>query len=389
MAFESIGFSKQGSLGVLTLQSPATLNALTLEMVQGIEHHLRRSAADPEIAVLVLRGAGEKSFCAGGDVKKVVLAAKSDSNDRYPLDFFVTEYRLDYSIHVYPKPILVLGHGIVMGGGIGLLSGATCRVVTETAQLAMPEIAIGLYPDVGGSYFLSRLPGHLGLYLGLTAARINSADAIALKFADFILQASDFEALLEELLGVPWQDDEATNRLFLKKTLQHFAARAKAVPEMTVLPRQAEIERLIGGKSLTEIAASFSPARNSADPWIATGAQSFLNGCPTSAGIMIEQWKRGKTMSLADCFRMELDLSLNCVKRPNFREGVRARLIDKDQAPHWTPATLAEVSDDWIQEHFRSPWSPESHPFKDLETSVPRPKAPCHSPKAPEGGSGP
>ncbi len=372
MATESIRFERRGPLAVLTLNRPESLNALTLEMVQELERLLRELASEPGTSVIVLQGAGEKSFCAGGDVKQVVQPVPSHTGSNYPLEFFTTEYRLDYLIHVYPKPIVVLGHGLIMGGGLGLMAGASCRIVTESAHLAMPEIAIGLYPDVGGTYFLSRLPGHLGLFFGLTAARLNAIDAVHLKLADFMIPEGDREAIIDELSEVPWGDDPAQNRVFARKTAQNFAARVRNPPVSELKSHLDEIESLIGAKSLREISRSLRDGCGSTDSWIAARARAFVEGCPTSAAIMLEQWKRGRDLTLADCFRLELDLSLNSVAGPNFREGVRARLVDKDQKPRWTPATVEEINPTEIQSYFESPWKPDEHPFRDLEKTAPQ-----------------
>src|SRR5690606_2136695 len=194
-------------IGIATLDAEKSLNALSLPMIEALDHLLRAWADDPEIVCVLLRGAGSKAFCAGGDVRRLAEACLEHPGEVPPLAarFFADEYRLDHRIHTFPKPLICWAHGYVMGGGMGLMQGATIRVVTPSSRLAMPEINIGLYPDVGGSWFLARLPGKLGLFLGLTASQINPRDALDLDLADRFLLEDQQEELLARLTQLNWQ----------------------------------------------------------------------------------------------------------------------------------------------------------------------------------------
>ncbi|MDO8695935.1 MAG: enoyl-CoA hydratase/isomerase family protein, partial [Pseudomonas sp.] len=195
-------------IGVATLDATASLNALTLPMIEALSAKLTAWATEPSIVCVVLRGNGEKAFCAGGDVLDLVTACRAQPGQVPDLArrFFADEYRLDHLIHRYPKPLLCWAHGYVMGGGMGLMQGAGVRIVTPSSRLAMPEISIGLYPDVGGSWFLARLPGKLGLFLGLTGAHINGRDALDLDLADRLLLDEQQDELLAGLQQLNWQE---------------------------------------------------------------------------------------------------------------------------------------------------------------------------------------
>jgi enoyl-CoA hydratase/carnithine racemase len=359
-------------IGVATLNAGKSLNALTLDMIRLLDPRLKAWALDPEIACVVLSGTGDKAFCAGGDVRSLreaILAHQAPAPNPQAEAFFSEEYRLDYRIHTYPKPILVWGGGIVMGGGLGLLAGASHRVVTETSRIAMPEIGIGLYPDVGGSWFLRRMPGRTGLFLALTGAALNGHDALAVGLADFFLRAADRGALMEHLGTVAWTDAPAANHAALSRALRQFAGNATELrPASNVRTHAETIERLTDGDTLAEVVALITGYRGE-DAWLGKAAATLAGGSPTSAALIWSIWHRARHMSLAEAFRMELIVSLQCCEHPDFAEGVRALLVDKDNKPRWTPATLTEVSDAWIAEHFTAPWSPwanQAHPLADL-----------------------
>jgi enoyl-CoA hydratase/carnithine racemase len=360
-------------IGFAQLNLEKALNALNLDMIRLLDPQLRRWAADPGIACVVLHGAGSKAFCAGGDVRflRDAILAHKDTPAPNPQAqaFFAEEYRLDYRVHTYAKPILVWGSGIVMGGGLGLLAGASHRVVTETSRIAMPEIGIGLYPDVGGSWFLRRMPGRTGLFLALTGASLNAADALELDLADFFLRAADQEPLFEELALAQWSGRPEDDRAVLSQVLRRFAREAAAARPVSNVQAHADaIASLTGGDSLAEIVAAITGYSGS-DPWLKKAAASLAAGSPTSAALMWELWHRAKHLGLADVFRLELIVSLQCCEHPDFAEGVRALLVDKDNQPRWSPATLAGITSAWVSEHFAAPWSAwlnESHPLADL-----------------------
>lgn len=346
-------------IGIATLNVEKALNSLTLEMIRALDAAMVKWAGDPKVACVVLDGTGSRAFCAGADVRSLraaILAHQGPGPVPQAAAFFGEEYRLDYRIHTYPKPVLVWGTGIVMGGGLGLLVGASHRVVTETSRIAMPEINIGLFPDVGGSWFLPRMPGRVGLFLGLTAAPLNGHDALHVGLADSFLCSEDRDAVMEGLAGVPWTDAGADNRTVLSKVLRRFASRAPdAKPESNVRKHADTIARMTDGDTLAEVVAAIA-AYDGDDPWLRGAATALAGGSPTTFALVWELWHRAKRMSLAEVFRVELIVALQCCEHPDFVEGVRARLVDKDNQAQWTPATLERITDAWVAEHFAVPW---------------------------------
>lgn len=357
-------------VGVATLNAEKSLNSLNLEMVKLLYAQLREWAVDPAIACVVLRGAGEKAFCAGGDIRSLYTAMREHPGalpNPPNLAFFSQEYRLDHFIHEFPKPVLVWGSGIVMGGGLGLMAGASHRVVTETSRVAMPEITIGLFPDVGGSYFLSRMPRAFGLFLALSGASINGNDLKLAGLADHFVKSTDRDAIFAALEKVEWTDDGKVNGRLLAKLLEDFSARAtEALPKSNLATHRAELEQLTAGTTLAEVHAAITGYAGE-DAWLAKAAKSLAAGSPTTAGLVWELLERARGLSLAEVFRMELVVALQCCAHPDFVEGVRALLIEKDNAPKWSPATLAELRPDYVAEHFVAPiWPTGEHPLADL-----------------------
>ncbi|MDI1301034.1 MAG: enoyl-CoA hydratase/isomerase family protein [bacterium] len=350
-------------LAIATLNSERSLNSLSLDMITVLLPALQRWAEDDRVVAVFLQGAGDKAFCAGGDVRRICLAVRENGiDDPYAQEFFTQEYKLDYLIHVFPKPVIVWGQGIVMGGGIGLMSGASHRIVTETSRLAMPEITIGLYPDVGGSYFLARVKNRLGLFIGMTGVHLNAADALHIGLADHAVASARREAVLGSLCAEPW----ATEAQACSRQVSAVLAREQQ-PELKlseIAAREALLNARAGSDDLAVLyAALTAPAPD--DAWLDRTAASLAKGSPTSAVLIHRQWQRGSHMTLADVFREELTLSVQCARHPDFIEGVRALLVDKDNAPHWQPAVLAEVSESWIAGHYAEPWS-GAHPLAAL-----------------------
>ncbi|MFT3663869.1 enoyl-CoA hydratase/isomerase family protein [Piscinibacter sp.] len=348
--------------GRATLNAPASLNALSLAMVDALDPQLAAWAADPQVAGVVLDAVGDKAFCAGGDIVglyRAIQAAPAEAEA-----FFEREYRLDHRIHCYPKPLLCWGHGIVMGGGIGLLAGASHRVVTPKTRMAMPEIGIGLYPDVGGSWLLPRLPGGAGLFLALTGTSINAADACFAGMADALLRHEDHGALLEAIAGAAWDGERDADAARLSHLLQRLGGGV----ERPASPLRAHLDRIgevIGHDRLQDIAPRLRALASDADPWLAQAGAAFAKGSPTSAALGFEMQRRARRLSLADVFRLEWNASVGCCRHHDLSEGVRALLIDKDKNPRWQPATLDEVTPALIEAHLR-PQRAGTHPLADL-----------------------
>ena len=352
-------------IGIASLDAPGSLNALSLPMIEALDARLKAWADDPGIACVLLRGNGPKAFCAGGDVVQLVQQCREHPGQVPPLArrFFADEYRLDHRIHSYPKPFICWAHGHVLGGGMGLMQGAGIRIVTPSSRLGMPEINIGLYPDVGGSWFLARLPGKLGLFLGLTASGINGRDALDLDLADRFLLDTQQDDLLEGLVQLNWLEQP---QLQLHSLLQALEADARdELPEAQWLPRRPRIDALLDQADLPLAWRALSALQGDSDLLLARAAKTLNGGCPLTGHLVWEQIRRAKRLSLAEVFRMEYALSLNCCRHPEFPEGVRARLIDKDQAPRWHWPDVAAIPHEVIEAHFEVVWEGE-HPLADL-----------------------
>lgn len=359
--------------GHATLNAPQRLNALSLEMIDRLAPQLAAWAEDSEIVGVLLDGSGDKAFCAGGDVAALYRAIKAAPAGQVAPEiatFFEHEYRLDHLIHTYPKPLLCWGQGVVMGGGLGLMAGASHRVVTPSTRMAMPEITIGIYPDVGGSWFLRRMPGRAGLFLALTGAPINAADARFAGLADYLIDEGE-RARLPALIGAThWQAAEdggsAANHARMDALLHPLSAPADSIPTSRLRTHFDRIEALIGNDRLVDIAHRLRALTNDEDSWLATAGNTFAHGAPSSARLSWELWQRTRHMSLAEVFRVEYIVSVACTSKADFAEGVRALLIDKDRQPRWRHADLGEISASEIADHFRPRFS-GAHPLADLD----------------------
>ena len=346
----------------LTLNRPAQLNALSLDMVKTMIALLTAWASDDNIKAVVLRGSGEKAFCSGGDIR--ALSDSVSSGGTQHCDFFDSEYTLDYQLHRFVKPVISLLDGIVMGGGTGISQGSGFRIVGPNTRMAMPETGIGLFPDVGGSYFLSRANSPLGLYLGLTGHAIKAADALYMGLADRYLSSdaiSEMFARLDRLLWTraPGQD--------VARLIDALASTPEDAPPLLALKetiaRHFSLERQV-----SEILASLDAERR-ADrvDWARSTAALLRKRSPTMLEVTLQEIKRGASMSLADCFRMELGMVYHCFEHGDLMEGIRAVIIDKDNKPRWKPATLEELQPETVAAFFAPRWQADSHPLRDLE----------------------
>jgi enoyl-CoA hydratase/carnithine racemase len=364
--FDEIATASGHAFGHSTLNAPTSLNALSLPMIDLLAERLAAWAADPTIVGVVLDAAGDKAFCAGGDVLALNAAIRA-ADGGVPVgaaDFFEREYRLDYRIHTYPKPVLCWGHGIVMGGGIGLCAGASHRVATAKTRFAMPEITIGLYPDVGGSWILGRMPGRIGLFLALTGASLNAADARFAGLADFTLPHETKQDALAAIAAARWLGEREHDGAQLTHVLDQRSERdAQMSPLRTHFDR---INEVIGHDALSDIASRLTALSEDADPWLAAAGKAYAKGSPTSAALSYRLQQHAKHLSLADVFRLEYQASIGCCMRHDFPEGVRALLIDKDRNPRWQPATLDEVTSADIDAHL-VPTFDGAHPLADLQ----------------------
>ena len=359
-------FGRRGAVATATLNLPKALNALNLDMIDLLSRQLDEWATDDSVACVWIDGSGDKALCAGGDV--VTLYRESSGYGEQPqygytTEFFSREYRLDYKIHTYEKPIVVWGSGIVMGGGIGIMAGASHRVVTETTRMAMPEVTIGLFPDVGGSWFLNHMPGRLGLFLGLTGAQFNGSDALFAGMADRMLPAERRESVLMDLSSVEFFADSARNHRQVWGCLKRQELSKDEQPASVLWQHYDQVQSLTDGATLPEVCRLIT-AYDGEDKWLQKAAATLAAGSPLTPWIVWEQLRRSRHRSLADVLRMELVLAVNLCASGHFREGVRALLIDKDRNPHWQPATLEEITAEQVEHCFTAPW-PEN-PLSDL-----------------------
>ncbi|MGH6648680.1 enoyl-CoA hydratase/isomerase family protein [Aquabacterium sp.] len=362
-----------GGLGVVTLNRPKALNALSLEMVRELDRVLRRWAADGAVHGVLLRGsarpaeagkpAGPVHFCAGGDIRFMHQAATT--GDLALDDFFTEEYALDHLIHTFAKPVIAWLEGVTMGGGMGLAQGARLRVVTPSVRMAMPETRIGLFPDVAGGHFLSRLSGHVGEYLGVVGPQLNAAEALGLGLADVGAQADSLTVLLQDLQERPLRQGDDVCQRVRSHAEQHDTG---DWPEAAVLAEAPRIQRHFSLPTVQAIEASL---KQDDSEWARQTLHHMAGHSPLMMCVTLEQIRRARTMPLADEFRMERDLVRHCFglrkgAASETVEGVRALAIDKDQRPRWHPATLGEVTPDMVAAFFQPVWPDHVHPLRDL-----------------------
>jgi enoyl-CoA hydratase/carnithine racemase len=356
----------RGEIGLITLTRPRAMNALSLDMVRCMTAALLAWDADDTVTAVVVRGATEPgrgvAFCAGGDIRFFHQAALA--GDPRLEDFFTEEYRLNHLIYNYRKPYVALMDGICMGGGMGIAQGGRIRVVTERSKLAMPETHIGLFPDVGGGYFLSRCDGRLGEYLALTGAVLDAADSVALGLADLAVSSGDLDALVEALCDQPH-----ANEAQVRATVQSCASEVIAQPSsQSVLMRRDAIDLHFGHESIQAIEASLE---GDSSDWAQATLITLRKQSPLAMGLSLAQIRRARTMTLAQALRLERDMVRNCFHiRPGVAsetvEGVRALAIDKDHKPRWNPATIQEVTPEMVSAYLQSPWPVHAHPLRDL-----------------------
>lgn len=356
----------QRKLGRITLNVEATLNSLTLDMVDLLQARLDAWATDDEIAAVFIEGAGEKAFCAGGDVQ--ALHASATATPGGPCDyaeaFFTREYRMNYTLHTYAKPIVCWGHGIVMGGGLGVMAGCSHRVVTERTRIAMPEITIALFPDVGGSWFLNRAPGRSGEFLALTGASINAADAIFTGLADCFISHDKKASVVDGLLALPWSDDSEANHALVGQVLQPASEQsADNVPGGQVEAHMSTIDALMDGDNIHEVIDRIM-AQVTDDPWLAKARDSLAHGSKLAALWIDRQLSETRHSSLKEVFQSEIRLATNIIRHPEFSEGVRALLIDKDRNPAWQFEASRDVPAEVLNSFFQDPWP--VNPLADL-----------------------
>ncbi|WP_404367218.1 enoyl-CoA hydratase/isomerase family protein [Marinobacter sp.] len=359
VVFEELAVADGGRIGVARLNAPRSMNALSLDMIFLLKAKLIAWADDDMIHAIWLEGEGDRALCAGGDIVALYRDMTEPRSDRsrpgVGEQFFTHEYELDYLIHTYPKPVVVWGNGLVMGGGIGLMVGGSHRVVTENSKLAMPEVTIGLYPDVGAGWFLNRMPGRTGLFLGLTGARLNGADALFTGLADRFISHDRRDDVMAVLLNTKLGEAPHTG---ISKALRLFESESReARPGSTVRAHFDLIQTMTDGDSLIEVVDNISRFVNT-DPWLTTAARTLVSGSPTSLAILWRHFHESRLKSLSEVLASERAISLKSLEKGEFAEGIRALLIDKDKQPRWQYPDLASVDPVWVDEFFTGTENP-------------------------------
>lgn len=348
-------------IGFITLDRPKALNSLSLEMIRSITKALLDWKDASNVRAIFIHGSHERAFCAGGDIRFFNdVATKAPSGDSALLeDFFNEEYALNYLIHRYPKPYVSLLDGIVMGGGMGIGQGGPdnqLRIVTERTKMAMPEVNIGLFPDVGGGYFLSRCPGEMGTYLGVTGEVINASDAIYTKLADIYLPGIHVSALINYI--------EQSNGSDLRARIRHFAAAYQSqLPPSQLAQHRHAIDQYFSYNDVNSICKAL---RADSSSFAQHTFEVMQTRSPLMMCVTLEQLRRGKQLSIAECLRLERTMIRHCFKHGEALEGIRALVVDKDMQAKWKPATLAEVSPELIKQFFEQVWPDYAHPLRTL-----------------------
>ncbi len=379
----------RGCAGLITLNRPKALNALSLPMIRDITAALLEWKSNPTIKLVAIRGMGKNlahatdanepafapfgSFCAGGDIRFFHQAALA--GDPALEDFFTEEYALNHLIHTYSKPYIAFMDGIVMGGGMGISQGASYRIVTERTKMAMPETGIGLIPDVGGGYFLSRCPGRVGEYLALTGHMIGGDEAVSVGLADWHVASQDISALWDALSDLPGDDAASTkqqlNNLFAPKIIANYpiSTSENSLKNTLIL---SKIDAIFAASSITDILIAL---QSDGSPWAAHTEQVVRSRSPLMLHVVLELIRRARSTSLADDLRLERDLVRHCFHTAHLGrsgvasetvEGIRALAVDKDHTPKWNPAQIEDVTPAMVLPFFQSPWPQSAHPLRQL-----------------------
>lgn len=331
---------RQGAAGMVTLNRPRALNALTHGMVHALARALDAWERDPAVTRVVIRGAGDRAFCAGGDIRQLYELGVAGRQDE-ALPFWRDEYLLNARIRAYPKPYVALIDGIVMGGGVGVSLHGSHRVAGGRYLFAMPEVGIGFFPDVGATFVLPRLPGAVGAYIALTGDRLKQADAVAAGLADAAVPSGRMAELTEALIAGADVDSAISA--------------ASADPGLSpLMAERALIDRCFAAPTVLEILAALEREAAAGSAFAARTAEMMRAKSPMSLCIALEQMRCGAALTFAEAMRTEFRIVSRLVHDPDFYEGVRAVIVDKDNAPRWSPATLAEVPPAAVAAHFAS-----------------------------------
>lgn len=335
---DDILFERRGNLGLITLNRPKALNAISLEMVRGMAKQLTAWAEDDGVKAVMIQGAGGKAFAAGGDIQRLYDAMTAD-DDPYPVPFFAEEYRLNRQIKRFPKPFVAFYNGIVMGGGVGVSVHGSHRIATDLTSFAMPETGIGFFPDVGGTYFLPRLKGGLGNYMAMTGGRLDGGDCVAEGLADAYLPADRADALITVLSQA---DDPAAA----------IATLAEPPPEGRLGRDRQAVAVCFDRATTNDVFAALEMAGTD---WAEKQTKAIRSKSPLSIAIAWEQLRRGAKLNFDACLTLEYRIALAACRTGEFREGVRALIVDKDNTPAWRHARVEDVPASETLAHFEAP----------------------------------
>lgn len=330
---KDILFHRENHLGIVTLNRPQALNALSLEMIDALQEQLLTWENDAHIAAVLVQANGEKAFCAGGDVRWLYQAGLE--KDPRQLQFFQREYQLNYHIHCFKKPYIVLLNGLTMGGGVGISLHGSHPIATEHFSFAMPETGIGFFPDIGASYLLTRCPGFIGSYLALTGSKLNAEAAYSCKLVKALLPFHHLNAFVKELLHTDLSD-QVHHRI--DACVKKFSTSTLINP---LHEQQKVIDSCFSLNTVEEIVAALEAHH---DKWSQKTLEELKKKAPLSLKVTLAQMQKAKSLSLAECLELDLCLTKHFMKDADFYEGIRALLVDKDKNPRWKPSSLAEIS---------------------------------------------
>ena len=336
----SIKYSENGNAAIITLNRPNNLNALNYEMITSIEEYLKNINKNKNIKLVIFKGEGEKAFCAGGDVKSFYEEKFTNTNVLRKF-FFFREYKLNYLIKKYKKPIISFVNGICMGGGVGIAMHSSIVIVSENVKFAMPECTIGLFPDVGSSNFLSKLKSNIGLYLALTGKRLVSGDLIELGLANYCVSRNSFDSLEKRLINIK-------NMRSIDKIIDEYSEKTNS----SIFPSlNKNINSIFKYNKVEKI---ISLLESSNEIWAEEAFKAMNKSSPTSLKISLKQLRLAKYKSFKDNLIMDYRLSQSCMRGVDFYEGVRSVLVDKDSKPIWNPSMVQDVSSKLVISHFKS-----------------------------------
>lgn len=367
--FEEIDSGSGYKLALMTLNVPEAMNAVDLDMVNLIDGQIEQWNQDNSIAAIIMCGAGEKAFCAGGNILKLydsMINSDEDQRLQYADAFFKGEYAKNYRLHQVTKPLIAWGHGFVMGGGLGLFIAANHRVGSECLKLAWPEVRIGLYPDVAASYYLSRLPYPVGHWMGLSGSHMNTTDSKKLKLIQYAISHTCWQTMIDTLLQQNWSNNRAVNHQHVRAVLNKMDADSvENMPASQLDDIAPDLEYVFSDTDLKSIAARMRQYKTE-NQWLKQGLDNFEKACPATAHLIMRQIAQGPHMSLREVVSWELTLAYQAVRHPDFCEGIRAMVVDKDYKPVWQHKTVNDVPAEWVKQLTTNPWAKGNHPYSEL-----------------------